>query len=242
MPGQHTKIAAKEGGEFDCYLSLPATGAPAPAVVIMASVFGVDGDVQGSCDDLAAEGFVAAAPDLFWRGDKGPMDRSEDGQRRARERAKDREPLIEMGVQDLADVIADLKARPECNGKVAVVGLCYGGPFAILGPARLGCDAGLSFHGTRVQDFAGEIGKVTVPLSLHWGDQDHAAPPEALEKVRAAISGMDNAEVVIYPGALHGYTARASEKAWHEEASEKSWRRAVEILDGLRDMAEAATA
>lgn len=241
MPGQRTKIAAKDGGEFDCYLSLPSSGA-APAVIIMASVFGVDGDVQGNCDDLAAQGFVAAAPDLFSRGDSGPMDRSEDGQRRARERAKDRQPLIEQGVQDLADVIADLKNRPECNGKVAVVGLCYGGPFAILGPARLGCDAGISFHGTKVQEFADEIGKVDVPLSLHWGDGDHAAPPEAVEKIQAAIEGKKDAEIVIYPGVLHGYTARASAKAWHEDASGKSWRRAVEILDGLRDMAEAVSA
>lgn len=239
MTGQHIKVAATEGGEIDCYLSLPDSG-PAPAVVVMASVFGVDGDVQGNCDDLAAQGFVAAAPDLFWRGDKGPMDRSEDGQRRARERAKDRVPMIEKGVQDLADTIAALKARPECNGRIAVVGLCYGGPFAVLGPARLGCDAGVSFHGTRVQDYIDEIDGVTVPVSLHWGDQDHAAPPEALEKIRGTIAGMANVEVHIYPGVLHGYTARASEKAWHEEAAGKSWRRCIEIVNGLRDKAEAA--
>ena len=60
------KIAASGGGEFDCYLALPESGS-GPALIIMASVFGVDADVRGIADDLAAKGIVAAAPDLFWR-------------------------------------------------------------------------------------------------------------------------------------------------------------------------------
>ena len=240
MPGDDVKIAASEGGEFDCFLSLPTTG-KAPALVIMSSIFGADDDVREICDDIAGQGFIAAAPDLFWRTDAGPMPRTEDGRKRAAARAKDRDSSIERGVKDLADVMADLKTRPECNGRIAVVGLCYGGPYAILGPARLGCDAGLSFHGTKVENYLDDLSKVTVPLSLHWGDSDHAAPPEVLERVRAAISGMSNVDLTIYPGAQHGYTASAPE-VWDEEASRGSWRRAVEILSELQDLPKAATA
>ena len=241
MTGQDIKITAEQGGSFDCYLSLPA-GGRAPAVVIMPSVFGVDGDVRRSCDDLAGLGFVAAAPDPFWRGDAGPMGRDEDGSRRARERALDRAPLIEQGVADLADVIAELKRLPECNGRVAVVGLCYGGPYAILGPARLGCDAGIAFHGTVVENYLDDLAGVRVPLSLHWGDQDHACPPETLARIREATRDMADVDITIYPGVGHGYSAPSSEKSWNEEATEKSWRRAVEILDALRTPAEAASA
>lgn len=241
MSGHDVKIAATEGGTFDCYLSLPASG-PAPAVVIMSSIFGADDDVRNNCDDLAAQGFIGAAPDLFWRTDAGPMPRSEDGRRRAAARAKDRDVSIERGVQDLADLIADLKGRPECNGRIAVVGLCYGGPYAILGPARLGCDAGLAFHGTKVENYLDALGGIRVPLSLHWGDQDHAAPTETLEKVRAAARDMANVDITIYPDAAHGYTARASVDAWNESAAEASWHRAVEILDGLRDLPKAVSA
>lgn len=241
MSGQHIKIAANEGGEFDCYLSLPASGG-GPAVIVMAAVFGVDADVRKNCDDLAARGFVAAAPDLFWRGDKGPMDRSEEGGRRARERAQPRGPLIEAGVQDLADVMAVVKGLPECNGRTAIVGLCYGGPYAILGPLRLGCDAGMSFHGTNIHEFLDGVDKVGVPVSLHWGDQDHALPPEALEKIRAATDGMANVDINIYPGVVHGYTAPSNPDAWDEDAVTRSWGRAAEILDGLRDSVEAVSA
>jgi carboxymethylenebutenolidase len=242
MTGKTIRIPARDGGAFDCYLAAQAAAARVPAVVIMSSVFGVDGDVRKNCDDLAAAGFLAAAPDLFWRGDAGPMDRSEDGQRRARERARDRDALIEKGVADLADVVAHLKRHPGCNGRIAVVGLCYGGPYAIIGPARLGCDAGLSFHGTKVQDYLAEIGRVTGPLVLHWGDQDHAAPPEAVARVREATRGMRNVEIQIYPGVRHGYTAPASKEAWNADAAARSWRRAVEVVNGLRDAATAARA
>ncbi len=241
MPSQDIKIPATAGGEFDCYLSLPGTGS-GPGVVIIGSVFGVDGDVRDMADGLAGHGFAVSAPDPFWRGDKGPMDRSEDGMRRAAERAKDREKLIEQGVQDLADTIADLKTRAECNGRIAVIGLCYGGPYAILGPARLGCDAGIAFHGTTVQNYLCELGRVGVPLVLHWGDQDHALPPEALAKVRDATAGRADVDITIYPGVQHGYTSAANPKSYDEAATRNSLARAVEVIGGLRDTEALAAA
>ena len=87
------KVAATGGGEFDCYVALPKSE-KGPALVIMPAVFGVDDDVRKMVDDLAAKGIVAAAPDLFWRGDSGPMPRTEEGRRRATERSADRETLI----------------------------------------------------------------------------------------------------------------------------------------------------
>lgn len=232
MSGKTIKITASEGGEFDCYLALPDAES-APAAVIMASVYGVDDDVKRNIDDLAAKGFIAAGPDLFWRGDKGPMTRSEEDARRAKQRAADRFPLIEQGVKDLVDVIAALKNLPQCNGHIVPIGLCYGGPYAILGPARLGCSAGIAFHGTKVENYLDELKTVDVPIRLHWGDQDHAAPPPALEKIQAAAAVKDNVEVVVYPGILHGYTAPASGAAWNEEAAQHSWQSAFHVLQNL---------
>jgi carboxymethylenebutenolidase len=234
------KIAAADGVEFDCHVTLPASGSN-PALVIMSSIFGVNEDVREAAADLAEKGVVVAAPDLFARTDPGPMDRSEDGERRARERSADRVPLIEQAVKDLADVIAVLKAMPECNGRIAVLGLCYGGPFAFLGPSRLGCDAGLAFHGTAVQEYLDEVPKVgDVPIRLHWGDEDTACPPEALAAVRAATEGMANVEITIYPGVHHGYSGRSSPKGWNEAAAADSWASALAVIDTLRDTPQAA--
>ncbi len=62
------KIAATGGGEIDCYCAAPDSG-PVPGVVIMCTIFGVDEDLRNIVDDLASKGVIAAAPDLFWRGD-----------------------------------------------------------------------------------------------------------------------------------------------------------------------------
>ena len=230
MPGMDIKIGENQ---FDSYLSLPESGR-GPGLIIMASVYGVDDDARAMADSFATKGFPVSVPDLFWRGDKGGLTRSETDKARAKARGADRAVLIENGVGDLAEVMADLKARPECNGRIAVLGLCYGGPYAILGPARLGCDAGISFHGTQVQNYLDPVDKVTVPLSLHWGDKDHAAPPEALDRIRAAIAGMENAELIIYPGVEHGYSGPAAGDAYDVPATEASMARTLEILEGLR--------
>lgn len=228
------KIAANGGGEFDCHIALPEAG-NGPALIIMSSIYGVDEDVRNAAADLAAKGIVVAAPDLFWRGDSGPMARDEEGQRRASERATDRANLVEAGIQDLADVMAAVKTLPQCNGRVATLGLCYGGPYALLGPARLGCDAGFSFHGTAVQEYLDELPQVgTAPVRLHWGDEDRACPPDALGNIRAATADMSNVEITVYPGVVHGYSAPGSTKAWNPAAAETSWASALAVLDTLR--------
>ena len=138
------RIASSEGGAFDCHIAPPKSGT-GPALIVMSSIFGVDADVRGIAADLAGRGIFVAAPDLFWRGDSGPKDRSEEGVRTANARAADRVPMIEGGLRDLVDVMTALRAMPECNGRFASVGLCFGGPFALLGPARAG---GWSAHGS----------------------------------------------------------------------------------------------
>jgi carboxymethylenebutenolidase len=57
------------------------------------------------------------------------------------------------------------------------MGFCYGGPYAILGPKRLGYEAGVSCHGTQLLDYVGELEGLTKPVCIVWGDLDHAAPP-----------------------------------------------------------------
>ncbi|MDH3242443.1 MAG: dienelactone hydrolase family protein [Alphaproteobacteria bacterium] len=229
------KVQSSGGGEFDCHLAVPE-GAPGPALIIMPAIWGVDEDIRNTARDCAEKGIVVAAPDLFWRGDSGPMPRTEDGGRRARARAENRAPQIEAGVQDLADVMAVVKGLPQCNGRVAVLGLCYGGPYALLGPARLGCDAGFAFHGTGLEEYLDAVPAIgDRPIRLHWGDQDRVLPPRALAEIREATAGMPNIEITIYPGVGHGYSGASNAKAWNAAAAEDSWKSAFAALDGLRD-------
>lgn len=232
VPGTPVRIESAGGGGFDSYLS-HAGGGPATGVVLISGIFGVGEELKKMADDLAARGFTVSAPDMFWRTDPGPLTNDAAGRQRSAERSQPRREVIERGIQDVADTISYLKGRPECNGKVGVIGFCFGGAYALLGPARLGCDAGISFHGTNLELWFDDLEKIRCPLSLHWGDQDFAAPPEVIEQFRAAVATMDNAEMHVYPGVKHGYSSPDSVDAYDAAATDHSWQRARAILQSL---------
>jgi carboxymethylenebutenolidase len=135
MSGQTIKIHSSEGGEFDCYLAAPKADAAVPAIVLASAVHGVDTDIRALADEFAADGVIAAAPDLFWRTLPGPLSH-DDG--RSQQRSQPRLEKIETGERDLTDMLAYLRTLPQFNGNAAVIGFCYGGPYAIIGPKRLG--------------------------------------------------------------------------------------------------------
>jgi carboxymethylenebutenolidase len=230
MSGTSIKIRASGGGEFDCYLSLPSGDGKRPAVVLAAAVHGVDKDIRDLCDEFAGHGYVAAAPDLFWRSIPGPLGGDD---QRAHDRAQPRLEKIKAGEADMIDTLAHLKTLPQFNGRAATMGFCYGGPYAILGPKRLGYAAGISCHGTRLLDFIDELKGVTAPVCIVWGDQDHAAPAEVLDAYRQVPARMPNVEVHIFPRILHGYMMKWQVKAFSPETRAFTMGRALGILDAL---------
>ena len=231
MLRQDIKVRSSEGGEFDCYLATPAAEGKVPAIVLASAVHGVNQDIRAIADELASHGYIAAAPDLFWRSIPGPLSRDDD---RTKQRSQPRLEKVKAGEADMADTLAAVRKLPQCNGRAAAMGFCYGGPYAILAPKRLGYDAGISCHGTQMLDFLKELEGVAQPVCIIWGDQDHAAPAEVLNAYRGVPSRMKNVAVHIFPGVLHGYMMRGNEKAFHQETYDFSMTRALAILDGLR--------
>jgi carboxymethylenebutenolidase len=229
------KVRSSQGGEFDCYLVTPDAKAKVPAIVLASAVHGVDKDVRAIADEFASHGYVAAAPDLFWRSIPGPLARDDV---RTKERSQPRLEKIKAGEADLADTLAELRKQPQFNGRAAVIGFCYGGPYAILGPKRLGYAAGISCHGTQLLDFIKDLEGVTQPVCIIWGDQDHQAPAPVLDAYRAVPARMKNVEVHIFPGVEHGYMMPGNPKAFDAKTREFSLERALAILNGLRGEGE----
>jgi carboxymethylenebutenolidase len=220
MQGKNVRVRSSEGGEFDCYQVTPRGGAKVPAIVLASAVHGVNEDLRAIADEFASHGYIAAAPDLFWRTIPGPLARDDDGTKR---RSQPRLEKIRTGEADLADTLAGLRKLPQSNGRAAVIGFCYGGPYAILGPKRLGYDAGISCHGSQMLDYIREL-----------EDQDHQAPTEVLDAYRGAAARMKNLELHIFPGVLHGYMMPDNVKAFDRKTREFSMARALAILEGLR--------
>ena len=191
----------------------------------------MDEDLQGIAGEFAAHGYLAAAPDLFWRSVPGPLPHDDP---RSRPRGQPRLEKIKAGEQDLVDVRAALRKQPLWNGRAALIGFCYGGPYAILGPKRLGYDAGISCHGTQLLDFLPEMEGLDKPVCVIWGDQDVMAPPPVLEAYRAAATRMRNLDLHVFPGVQHGYMMPHGEKAYDEKVRAFSIGRTLGVLAGLR--------
>jgi carboxymethylenebutenolidase len=225
------KIRSSGGGEFDCYLVTPDGSAKVPAMVLASAVHGVDQDIRAIADEFASHGYICAAPDLFWRTVPGPLGRDDD---RTKTRSQPRLEVIRKGEADMADTLTEVRKLAQFNGRAATMGFCYGGPYAILGPKRLGYAAGVSCHGTQMIDYIKELDGVTAPVCIIWGDQDHAAPPPVQEAYRAVPARMKNVEVHIFPGIQHGYMMPASVKAYDKKTRDFSMGRALALLNDLR--------
>jgi carboxymethylenebutenolidase len=224
-------IRSSEGPSFDCYLATPGTVQAVPAVVLASAIHGVDDDLRAIANVFASHGYLAAAPDLFWRTVPGPLARDDP---RAAPRGQPRLEKIRTGEQDLSDVLAMLRKQPAFNGHAAVIGFCYGGPYAIIGPRRLGYDAGISFHGTQMLDFIGELDPMRQPLCIIWGDQDQVAPANVREAYQAVPTRQENVEVHVLPGVRHGYMMRGNAEAFDQSAYDFSMKHALAILERLR--------
>jgi carboxymethylenebutenolidase len=225
------KIRSSAGKEFDCYLVIPETKQKVPAIVLASAIHGVDEDIRDLADAFAERGYLAAAPDLFWRTVPGPLKRDDP---RSQPRGQPRLEVIRIGEQDLVDTLAMLKKQPLFNGRAAVIGFCYGGPYAILGPKRLGYEAGISCHGTQLLDYLPEMEGLSKPVCVIWGDQDVMAPPPVLEAYRAAAARQKNLDLHVFPGVQHGYMMKAAPKVYDQKLYDFSMDRAFAILEKLR--------
>lgn len=230
MPGGEIRIRSSEDGEFDCLLHAPDVGPAVPALVLASAICGVDDDIRAIASEFAAHGYIVAAPDLFWRTLPGPLAPDDP---RAAQRAQPRLDVIKTGERDMVDVLSRLRAEPFFNGRAAVLGLCYGGPYAIVGPKRLGYDAGIACHGTRMLDFIAELQGLAGPICVFSGDDDRESPPYVLEAYSAIAARRKSVEVHVFPGVRHGYTMR-SRPAFDRESYDVSMKRARSLMDTLR--------
>ena len=191
-------------GTFGAYVARPSR-ANAPAVVVIQEIFGINADIRAHCDELAAKGYIAIAPDLFWRLEPGVelTDGSEEEWTKARAfyTAFD----IDRGVADVAATIAIARSIEGANGKVGVMGFCLGGLLTFLSATRSRCDVAVSYYGGRSNEYVGELADMQTPLMMHLAEADAYIPKEAQEKLAAAAAPRKNMEVFIYPGQDHAF-------------------------------------
>jgi carboxymethylenebutenolidase len=192
-------------GTFHAYVSRPAK-LPAPVVVVLQELFGVNADIRTTCDELAKQGYISVAPDLFWRQEPDvDLDvRSEaDWQHGLRlYGAYDRD----AGARDIAQTIRTAVRLPESTGKVALQGYCLGALMAFITAARHEVNAAVAYHGADTEKYLGEVGSLRAPLLMHLGEEDEFISKTTQAQIKAALAKKPNATVYSYPGQRHAFS------------------------------------
>jgi carboxymethylenebutenolidase len=197
-------------GVFSAYVARPAV-AKAPAIVVLQEIFGVNAVMRETCDALAAQGYVAICPDLFWRVEPGIdiTDQSEAEWKRAFElfNAFD----VEQGLADIAATIEAVRSRPDVNGKVGSVGYCLGGLLTFLTATRTDCDASVSYYGVGIEKYTAEAAKLARPLLMHIAEEDQFSPKPVQDLILSALKNHPQIEIHTYPGRDHAFARPGGE-------------------------------
>jgi carboxymethylenebutenolidase len=207
--GETTTITTPDGA-FSAYVARPAATS-APAVVVIQEIFGVNAVMRAVADELAAEGFLAICPDLFWRIEPGiditDKTEAEWKQAFALFNALD----VDLGVSDIAATIAAIRQDPGCSGKVGAVGYCLGGLLSFLTATRTDTDASVGYYGVNLQKYLGEAEKLAHPLVLHVAAEDGFTPPEARDLLIAGLENHPNVILHVYAGRDHAFARKGGE-------------------------------
>lgn len=211
-------------GTFSAYVALPkglGSGQKVPGILVIQEIFGVNKVMRDLCDGLAAQGYVAMCPDLFWRQEPGIQitDKTDAEWQRAFQLYQGFSEA--KGVQDLVVALGELRKLPNCTGRVGTVGYCLGGKLAFLMATRSTADCNVSYYGVGIETALGEVGAITKPLLMHIAAADKFVPPEAQRKIGDALTGNRVVTIHTYSGCDHAF-ARAGGAHWNEAAAKQA--------------------
>ncbi len=197
-------VTAKDGGSFQAYVAMPAI-TPAPGLVVIQEIFGVNKVMRDLTDAYAAQGYVAICPDIFWRIEPGVdiTDRSEAEWQKAFELLGKFD--VDAGVQDLIATLGHVRGMPDCTGKAGSVGYCLGGKLAYHMATRSDADANVSFYGVGLDDLIGEADAISAPFLAHVAANDGFVPAEAQGKFVPVLERHPKATVHVYAGQDHAF-------------------------------------
>jgi carboxymethylenebutenolidase len=191
-------------GSFDAYVAMPAT-TPAPVVVVVQEIFGITEGIRTIADDLARDGFIAVAPDLFWRFRPGILlsEHSEADWKTA----VGYYMKLDLGKaeEDIEATVAAARALPEATGKVGVMGFCLGGLLSFLTAVRGKVDAAVEYYGGRTEEFVERGANMTTPLLMHLAGDDEFMTKDAQAKIKQVLASRPNVEIHVYDGRNHAF-------------------------------------
>lgn len=225
--GSFIDLRREGDARFQGYLSLPP-GGRGPGILILQEIFGVNAAIRAVADRYAEEGYVALAPDLFWRlrerVDLGYSD------------AETAEALQLFQKVDVARTVGDVYAaadvlgsRPECTGGLGVVGFCLGGTLALVAAGDRRFRAAASYYPVMVEERLEALDRVSCPTVIHLGGADHLMRPEARARIQERADANALIRIHEYPGADHAF-ANSMRPQYRRHSANMAHTRSLEVL------------
>lgn len=210
-------ISAKDGATFSAYLATPGA-TPAPGVVLIQEIFGVNAVMRALADGFANQGYIVLCPDLFWRQEPGIQitDQTQEEWAKAFELYQGFDEA--KGVDDLIATLDHLRGLEACTGKVGCVGYCLGGKLAYLMATRSNIDCSVGYYGVGIEAALDEASNITKPLLLHIAEQDQFVSKEAQAEIKEGLAGKDLITIHGYAGMDHAF-ARVGGEHYDEAAA-----------------------
>ena len=210
MSATNTAFPTLDGmNEIPAYVARPDADSTR-AIIVIPEIFGVNAGIRQKCDDWAAQGYLAIAPDIFWRFAPG-VELNPDVE------ADMQEAFGYFGQYDADDGVKDIEAairwlRTQGADKVGAVGFCLGGRLAYMIAARTDIDASVGYYGVMIDQMLNESHAIANPLMLHIPTADHFVGPEAQAKIHGELDAHPKVTLHDYDGLDHGFAATSGSR------------------------------
>lgn len=203
-------------GKFDAFLALPR-GGHGPALLLLQEIFGVNAHIRSVAEQYAADGYVVLAPDLFWRQGKRLEFGYDEADWARAAQCKQRADTAQAQA-DIAAAAATLRATPGAEGRLGVLGYCWGGQMAFLALANGHAEHAVAYYGGGIQDCLGRAADIRAPLLLHFGGRDAHIPREAVRSIAERFEHSEEVEIHLYPEAEHGFNCN-HRSSYHQRSA-----------------------
>jgi len=210
-------------GAMPAFLARPAGTAAAPAVIVIQEAFGLNAHIKDVARRVAAEGYVALAPDMFWRGGKGREAGYDELPKALQLMGELRDDTI---VADVGSAVAYLQQQAFVRrDRIGITGFCMGGRVSYLTACELGgrITAAVPFYGGGIP--IDRTAKLTVPVLAFFGDEDPFIPMDQVRALEAEAKKQGKAvQVVVYPKAPHGFFCNERD-SYRPDAAKDAWEK-----------------
>ena len=231
MPQQnYVTITIPDGTTMNAYIAYPKGNGVFPAIIVLQEAFGVNNHIRNVTDKLAAQGYIAIAPELFHR---------------------TASPGLELAYNDFPSVMphfqamttesieADMKGtyewlRQQTNikkDKIAAIGFCLGGRVSLIANMVLPLTAAVSYYGGGTTPLLDRLNELHAPQLMFWGGLDKHILPEHIDALEKGLKASNKKYInVVLSDADHGFNCD-EKPAYNPKAAKEAWAMTLAFLE-----------